>query len=174
MYFHHLSTISFLCWYSRYRFHKSNCVFVVCVPKHAEVQMNWQYPTWSIFLRVSSWGKSHITSNSANNGIDFLCWCVVLSPWIPLSSPPLLCPQLSNLHFFNLSWGLSPDGVIMPADRACVSHPGIFALRQRGGCDDRVNLGLTATCFGSIDVSCGIFEIRVTWGVNNDEYVQNT
>ena len=85
-------------------FHKSNCVFVVCVPKHAEVQMNWQYPTWSIFLRVSSWGKSHITSNSANNGIDFLCWCVVLTPWIPLSSPPLLGPQLSNLHFFDLSW----------------------------------------------------------------------
>ena len=28
--------------------------------------------------------------------------------------------------------GLSPDGVIMPADRACVSHPGIFALRQMG------------------------------------------
>ena len=101
---------------------------------------NMQKCKWTDNIRLgasswgaSSWGKSHITSNSANNGIDFLCGCVVLSPWIPLSSPPLLCPQLSNLHFFNLSWGLSPDGVIMPADRACVSHPGIFALRQMGG-----------------------------------------
>ena len=42
-----------------------------------------------------------------------------------------------------------------------------------GGCEDRVNLGLTATCLGS---RCFLrdFEIRVTWGVNNDEHVQNT
>ena len=54
----------------------------------------------------------------------------------------------------------------MPADRTCVPHPGIFALRQMGGCEDRVNLGLTATCLGSIDdVSRGILRLGLPGGL---------